>query len=169
VITSPPKEASVSQIVLRVSKIFAAFERLTWIPILLARLAMGYEFLSSGLGKIKDIPKLTAYFVELGIPMPGVNAALTATTELICGLLLLLGLGTRFAAAALTCVMTVAILTAKLKEAHTLSDFLYLSEPAFVVIFIWLVFSGAGKMSLDHLIAKRLGARPEGAPSPGHS
>ena len=59
--------------------------------------------------------------------------------------------------------MFVAILTAKVAEVHTLSDFLYLSEPAFFVIFVWLVFSGPGKVSLDHLIAKRWGAAREGA------
>jgi putative oxidoreductase len=49
-----------------------------------------------------------------------------------------------FAAAPLAIVMFVAILTAKIEEVHTLSDFLYLSEPAFLVIFVWLVFSGPG-------------------------
>lgn len=143
-----------------VARIFATLKKNEWLPILLARLAMGYEFVSSGWGKLHGLDKLTAYFVELKIPAPGANAALTATTELVCGLLLIAGLGTRFAAAALSVVMTVAILTAKLKDVHTLSDFLYLSEPAFVLIFVWLVFSGPGKASVDHLIAQRRGAAP---------
>ena len=146
-----------------VTHIFAALKKSEWLPILLARLAMGYEFVSSGWGKLHALEQLTAYFVQLKIPAPGVNAVLTATTEFVCGLLLIVGLGTRFAAAPLAIVMFVAILTAKVEEVHTLSDFLYLSEPAFFVIFVWLVFSGPGKVSLDHLIAKRWGAAREGA------
>ena len=137
--------------------VFEALTRNTWVPALLARLALGYEFLSSGFGKVGDLPKLASYFRELGISAPGFNATLTACTELVGGAALLLGLGTRFAAAALTVVMTVAILTARLKDVHTLSDFLYLSEPAFVVLFVWLVFNGAGKASVDALLVKRFG------------
>ncbi len=138
-----------------IDRVFAALGKNVWLPILLARLAMAAEFISSGSGKLGNLPKLTAYFVELGIPAPGANAAATATTELVGGVLLLLGLGTRFAAAALAVVMTVAILTAKLKEAHTIGDFFYQSEPAYLVIFLWLFFQGGGAASLDELIARR--------------
>lgn len=131
-----------------------------WIPLLLARLAMAGEFIPSGWGKLGNLPKLTAYFVTLGIPAPGLNAAASATTELVGGILLLLGLGTRFAAAALTVVMTVAILTARLQDAHTIGDFFYLPEPAYIVIFLLLVFLGPGRISVDQLIASRRTARP---------
>jgi putative oxidoreductase len=141
-----------------VERVFAVLTRNLWLPALLARLAMAAEFVSSGWGKLHDLPKLAAYFATLNIPAPSANAAATATTEFVGGLLLLAGLGTRFAATALTVVMTVAILTAKLKEAHTLGDFFYLSEPCYLVIFIWLVFQGGGKVSLDHFIAQRRAA-----------
>src|SRR5262245_33425285 len=110
------------------SRIFRTLSKNEWVPILLARLAMGYEFLSSGWGKLHGLEKLTQYFQELHIPAPSINAVATAATEFVGGLLLILGLGTRFAAAALAVVMTVAIFTAKLKEVHDLSNFLYLSE-----------------------------------------
>jgi putative oxidoreductase len=126
-----------------------------WVPALVARLAMAGEFIPSGWGKLGNLPKLTAYFVQLGIPAPSVNAAASATTELVGGLLLVVGLGTRFASAALTVVMTVAIFTARLKEAHTVGDFFYLPEPCYIVIFVWLIFFGGGKVSLDHLLSKR--------------
>jgi putative oxidoreductase len=140
-----------------VRKIFAALSRQVWIPILVARLAMAGEFMSSGWGKLHGLLKLTAYFTQLGIPMPGLNAAATATTELVGGTLLLLGLATRFAAAALAVVMTVAICTVTIKGAHTLGDFFYASEPAYWVIFLWLVFQGGGSASVDAWLARRLG------------
>jgi putative oxidoreductase len=130
-----------------------------WIPLLLARIAMAGEFIPSGWGKLGNLPKLTAYFATLGIPAPGLNAAASATTELVGGILLLLGLGTRFAAAALTVVMTVAILTARLQDAHTIGDFFYLPEPAYIVIFLLLIFHGPGRISVDHLIASRRTSR----------
>jgi len=127
----------------------------TWIPLLIARIAMAGEFIPSGWGKLGNLPKLTAYFATLGIPAPGLNAAASATTELVGGLLLLAGLGTRFAAAALTVVMTVAILTARIHDAHSIGDFFYLPEPAYIVIFLVLIFNGPGQMSVDRLIAAR--------------
>lgn len=142
-----------------VDRAFKWLGEMAWLPLLLARLAMAGEFIPSGWGKLGNLPKLTAYFVSLGIPAPGLNAAASATTELVGGILLLLGLGTRFAAAALTVVMTVAILTARIHDAHTIGDFFYLPEPAYIVIFLVLISQGAGRMSVDRVIADRRAAR----------
>lgn len=144
-----------TEIVEFLRQLFARLERNMWLPALVGRLAMAGEFIPSGLGKVTNLPKLTANFVELGIPAPAMTAAVSATTELVCGVLLLVGLGTRFAAAALTVVMTVAILTARLHEVHTVGDFFYLPEAAYLVIFLWLIFGGAGKLSADHWIARK--------------
>src|SRR6516225_5539561 len=51
-----------------VTRVFAALKKCEWLPILLARLAMGYEFVSSGWGKLHALEKLTAYFVQLKLP-----------------------------------------------------------------------------------------------------
>jgi len=142
-----------------VDRAFKWLQGIGWLPLLIARVAMAGEFIPSGWGKLGNLPKLTAYFVTLGIPAPALNAAASATTELLGGILLLIGLGTRFAAAALTVVMTVAILTARLQDAHTIGDFFYLPEPAYIVIFLILISQGAGRISVDHLIAARRAAR----------
>jgi putative oxidoreductase len=137
-----------------VREVFARLQRNLWLPALAARLAMAGEFIPSGFGKVTALPKLTSYFVELGIPSPATSAAVSATTELVCGALLLVGLATRFAAAALTVVMTVAIVAARLHDVHTVGDFFYLPEPAYIVIFLWLIFAGAGKLSVDRWITR---------------
>ena len=142
-----------------VDRAFKWLGGMAWLPLLLARIAMAGEFIPSGWGKLGDLPKLTAYFASLGIPAPALNAAASATTELVGGILLLLGLGTRFAAAALTVVMTVAILTARIHDAHTIGDFFYLPEPAYIVIFLVLISQGGGRISLDQVIATRRAAR----------
>ena len=155
-------------LVSQVQRVFAVLSRLEWIPVLLARLAVGYEFAASGWGKLHRLDALAKEFASLGIPAPAANATLAASTEFIGGSLVLVGLGTRFAAAPLAFVMVVAIVTAKLGEVHDLLNFLYLSEPLFFVILVWLVFRGGGKASLDHLIAVRKGwiADPS-KPEPG--
>jgi putative oxidoreductase len=151
----PP--ARVAKSVEFVREIFAHLQRNLWLPALVGRLAMAGEFIPSGFGKVTDLPKLIANFVELGIPAPALSAALSATTELVCGVLLLVGLATRFAALGLTIVMTVAILTARLPEVHGVGDFFYLPEAAYIVIFLWLIFAGAGEVSVDHWIGGRAG------------
>ena len=143
-----------------VRRTFDGLERNMWLPALVGRLAMAGEFIPSGFGKVTNTPKLVATFAALGIPAPGVTAVASATTELVCGVLLLVGLGTRFAAAALAVVMAVAILTARLPDVHTVGDFFYLPEPAYIVIFLWLIFGGAGEVSVDRWIAGRTATRP---------
>jgi putative oxidoreductase len=145
---------------------FAHLQRNLWLPALVGRFAMAGEFIPSGFGKVRDLPKLIANFVELDIPAPALSAALSATTELVCGVLLLVGLATRFAALALTIVMTVAIVTARLPEVHGVGDFFYLPEAAYIVIFLWLIFAGAGEVSLDHWLGKRWSRRRRHASSP---
>lgn len=129
-----------------------------WIPILLVRLSVGLLFFESGRGKLfVKFDELVEYFVELGIPFPYPNALVTASIEFIGGICLILGVATRIFSAPLAFIMLVAILTAQLRTVHTLGDFLFLPEVLLLTIFIWLVFSGPGKVSLDHILARRLG------------
>jgi putative oxidoreductase len=158
-IVSLSRGPRVAKIVELFREVFGRLQRNLWLPALVGRLAMASEFIPSGFGKVMDLPKLTSYFVELGIPAPALSAAASATTELVCGLLLLVGLATRFAAAALTVVMTVAIVSARLPDVHTVGDFFYLPEAAYVVIFLWLIFGGAGEASVDRWIVGRIAAR----------
>ncbi len=141
----------------RAKSTFAWLGKNLWIPALLSRVAMAGEFIPSGWSNLHSLPKMTAYFESLHIPAPGLNAAASGATELVAGALLLVGLGTRFAAAALVVVMTVAILTAKVHEGSVTSidTFLYLAEPGYVVILVWLVFNGGGRASLDARLGKR--------------
>ncbi len=129
-----------------------------WIPILLVRLSVGLLFFESGRGKIfVKFDELVKYFGELGIPLPYLNALVTAWIEFVGGICLIIGFATRIFSAPLAFIMLVAILTAQLKTVHTLGDFLFLPEVLLLVIFVWLIFSGPGKASLDHLLARRLG------------
>jgi putative oxidoreductase len=86
---------------------------LRWLPPTVARLTIGWTFLQTGWGKVNDLPKVIAYFTDLGIPAPQFQAPLAATAELVCGALILAGLFTRVASLPLIGTMLVAILTAR--------------------------------------------------------
>jgi uncharacterized membrane protein YphA (DoxX/SURF4 family) len=46
-----------------------------------------------------------------------------------------------------------------LKSVTTFDEFFDLSEPLYALVFLWLLFAGPGPVSLDHLLARRLGGR----------
>ena len=132
--------------------------KLDWIPILLVRLSVGLLFFESGRGKLFfKLEELGDYFVQLGIPLPHLNAAFVASIEFLGGICLILGVLTRVVAVPLVFTMLVAILTAQIGKVHTVGDFLYLPEVLLLVIFVWLVFSGPGKVSIDHFLVRKLG------------
>jgi putative oxidoreductase len=122
----------------------------------LARLTVGLVFIGTGWGKLHTLSDVTDYFASLGIPAPGFNARLAATTEFVGGLLVLVGLGTRIAVLPMAFTMVVAILTAKRGDIHGLTDLVGFEEWSYLVLFVWLAVAGAGPLSLDRVIAPRL-------------
>lgn len=132
-----------------------AVEKLNWFPPLLARFTVGYVFFETGWGKLNNLSGVTAFFTNLGIPYPEFQAPLVAGTEFVCGLLLILGFLTRIASIPLVIVMVVAIQAAKADELEVFSDLLSFSEYLFIVLLLWLIVAGPGKVSLDRLFAKK--------------
>ena len=144
------------RLVLRVSS------TLRWLPPTVTRLTLGWVFIESGWGKLHSLPKVIAYFGELGIPAPQFQAPLAAGTEFVCGLLLLLGLATRVASLPLIGTMIVAIITARRADLNGISDLFGFIEYLYIVLCLWLGAYGAGPISLDAIFAKRFeaGERP---------
>jgi putative oxidoreductase len=133
-----------------------ALGKLGGLPPALARLTVGVVFIQSGWGKLQDLPKVTGFFTELGIPFPAANAVLAASTEFFCGILVLIGLATRLATIPLIVTMIVAILTAKRKDLEGVTDLFGLEEFAYIVLFAWICVAGPGKLAIDFLLGKRL-------------
>lgn len=125
-----------------------------WLPQLLMRLFVGYFFAETGWGKIHNLSSMTERFADWGIPAPAFNAALSGYTELIGGVLVMVGLFTRFVSIPMVVNMVVAIAMVKWKKLSGLDDFAELDEPLYALAFLWLVFSGAGKVSLDDLMQR---------------
>ena len=131
---------------------------LAFLAPLITRLVIGYAFFLTGRGKWQDLSKIVAYFTDLGIPLPQANAAFIASLELVGGLCLILGLGTRIFSLLLSSTMVVALLTAdKAGFIKNFPDGLTEVTPVVYGMFLlWLILHGPGLLSLDHLIRKRL-------------
>ena len=119
---------------------------------LLARLTVGWVFVGTGWGKLHHLDKVTAYFTELGLPVPHAQAVLVGTTELVGGALVLVGLLTRLASLPLLATMVVAILTAKRAELGSANDLFGFVEWTYLVLFALLALGGPGRFSLDHFL-----------------
>jgi putative oxidoreductase len=132
-----------------------ALEKTDFVAPLVARVTLGVLFMSTGWGKVQNLEKVSAFFAELGIPAPALQAAMVSYVELIGGGLILIGLVTRLAALPLLVSMVVAIITAKRDEVHGLADLFGLVEWTYLVLLGWLAVSGPGRVSLDRLLFGR--------------
>ena len=134
--------------------------KVQWLAPLLGRLAVGLVFMSTGWGKVHNIPKVIAFFTELGIPAPGFHAYLVAYSELLCGTALVIGLLTRLATVPLIVSMIVAILTAKRADLHGLFDLVGFDEFTYLVVLVMIAILGPGSASVDAVLTKQLGWKP---------
>jgi len=125
--------------------------------LLVVRLYWGWSFFLTGKGKLSDLSKPTAYFADLHIPFPAVNAVLAGATECFGGLLLLVGLGSRLISIPLTVVMIVAYLTADAEALHDFDKFLSATEFQFLFAVLLVLIFGPGVFSIDHLLSKKFG------------
>ncbi|MBS4166457.1 Uncharacterized protein NEOC65_001545 [Neochlamydia sp. AcF65] len=128
--------------------------------LLALRIYFGWSFFWSGLGKLQNIYGTAEAFASLGIFYPLFNAYAASLIELVGGACLLLGLGARLAAFALSIVMLVALYTAHydaLLNAYSAPEQL-LTQLAFIYLCASLVVFafGSGKASVDYLIEKKL-------------
>jgi putative oxidoreductase len=144
-------------------RVTEALNTFDWLPNLLLRLTVGFMFFSGAVDKLGNLGKFTAMFVGLGIPAAQVLAPATAVVELVGGAALMLGLGTRLAALVLAGDMVGALITdigPNLAQKYPapwafLSNLFYASEWLLVGLLLWLLCVGAGKASVDALVARR--------------
>ncbi len=127
---------------------------MNFIPLLLTRFTIAGVFMGSGMGKLNHLERTINYFASLGMPFPSIITPIVAAVEVICGCAILLGLVTRLAAIPLIGVMLVAIRTAKWDEFTGFSALFGMSEYLYIVLLVWLVIQGPGRISVDYIIKK---------------
>lgn len=141
----------------RCEAILRTLTRSAWLGPLVLRLFFGYFWLETGWAKLHNLDGFTARFVEWGIPLPAFNAALSAGVDFAGGLLLMLGLFTRFAAGAMAFNMVVAIALVVIRNVASFDEFVELDEFLYILVFFWLLMAGPGKASVDTWLARRFG------------
>jgi uncharacterized membrane protein YphA (DoxX/SURF4 family) len=129
--------------------------------ILLIRLAVGLIFFTQGILKYIDPSMGVFRFTRIGFPHPYFTAHSVGTFEVLCGILLLLGLWTRLASIPLLIVITTAIATTKVPELFRANQgFWYMvsdarTDFAMFCCLVFLISAGGGNWSLDAMRGKR--------------
>lgn len=122
------------------------------IALLILRVAVGIFMLTHGIGKFEAL--FDGQPIKFGDPL-GVGAtaslALTVFAEVFCSILLIIGLGTRFAAIPLLITMMVAAFIVHKDDGFSKQEFALL----YAVIYTTIAIIGAGKYSLDYLVFRR--------------
>ena len=119
------------------------------------RMMVGVVFVAHGYQKlfVYHFAGVAGMFKGIGIPLPDVSAIVVTLVELLGGLALFFGLGTRWAALLLAINMTVAVLTVHLKGGFFApAGFEY--PLTLLVANVAFVLGGPGVCALDNLIGK---------------
>jgi putative oxidoreductase len=122
---------------------------------LAARLFVAQAFFLSGLTKIRDWDTTLALFAdEYHVPLlpPGLAAVAGTTGELVLPVLLVLGLGGRFAALGLSVLNVVAVLSLQEIAPAALQQHQFWGS-LLLALLLW----GPGRLSADAWLARRLG------------
>jgi putative oxidoreductase len=129
----------------------------------IVRLILGYVFLVAGLQKF-IFPETMGpgRFEDMGYGSPEFTAYFVGSFEVLCALLMLLGLATRLAAIPLIIIMLVAIATTKIPDLAD-GDFWRFAhrvrlDLSMLLTALFVLISGSDRFSLDH---KLFNKRPE--------
>ncbi len=124
----------------------------TDVALLFIRVSIAVLMLTHGL------PKLAKFFSDEPIVFASVfgmsqslSLALAVFAEVFCSILILVGLGTRFAAIPLMITMAVAVFYIHAADPFSTKE----KAVLYLLSFSFLLIAGGGKYSLDTIIAKR--------------
>lgn len=121
------------------------------------RLVLAYGFYNPALMKWQNINSIIDWFKDLGIPLPGLNAYLSASTEMAGVILLTLGLANRIISIPLIFVMIVAIVTVHLGNGFEAGNNGFEIPLYYILLLLVILVYGAGKISIDYFIRLKLG------------
>ena len=126
--------------------------------LLLLRLGSGALMLTHGYPKLMTFfGKADIVFVDLFEIGDSATLALVVFAEFVCSILLMVGLATRLAVIPLIITMATAVF-----HIHATDDFSRKELPLlYLIIFITLLITGAGKFSLDFAWVKKIRQKKE--------
>ncbi len=153
-INAPSPAGRLRRMLLLWARASALLDGLQPLAALLARLYMAQVFFLSGLTKLRDWDTTVALFTdEYKVPLlpPAMAALLGTVGELTLPLLLVLGLGGRFAALGLTVVNVVAVISLSEIAPAALQQHILWGA-----LLVGLAVYGPSRWSLDQRLATRL-------------
>jgi putative oxidoreductase len=127
---------------------------------ILIRLMVGAVFLSEGIQKFL-FPALrgAGRFEKIGLPAPEFLGSFVGGFEIVCGVLILLGLFTRLAAIPPLIIMLVAIATTKTEVLANQGfwEMMHGSRTDWAMLLgsVFLIIKGGGKWSVDVIASKK--------------
>jgi len=136
-----------------------------FLPQLGLRLLLAWEFWESGVAKFQGENWFGQIQDQFPFPFniipPDISWFISTWFELLGAIGLVLGLGTRFFSFALIILTLVAWYSVHAGNGYNVCNNGYQLPLMYIIMFLPLLFSGPGKLSLDAWIARRLGLRPE--------
>lgn len=122
----------------------------------IARVVLGILFLAHGIDKLHmGLSNVEAWFDSIGIP--GVFAYAVAIIELVGGIMLIMGIFTRYVSAMFVMVLLGAIFTAKLSVGLLGNGQMagYELDLSFIIISMYLIVAERSPLSLDYLFRRK--------------
>ncbi|OAB42248.1 DoxX family protein [Paenibacillus glacialis] len=123
------------------------------------RIVMGILFLAHGISKLQmGLGNVEAWFGSLGLP--GLLAYAVAALELVGGIMLIVGLFTRYVSAIFTVMLLGAIVTTKFSAGLLGNDQMagYEMDLSFMLVTIYLTVAAPTALSIDQLFLKKRSA-----------
>ncbi|MGH7469147.1 MAG: DoxX family protein [Longimicrobiales bacterium] len=137
--------------------------------IAILRVVLGIVFLAHGWQKAftMGLGGVAGFFTQIGIPLPALAAVVVTTVELVGGLALMVGLGTRFVTIPLAIDMLAATLVFHLRNGFFITD----GGVEFTLVLaagaIALATIGPGAWALDNLMGRHARTAPLHETLPG--
>ncbi len=127
--------------------------------LLFVRVYWGVQLAQNGWGKLHNLGRVAGFFSSLGLPAPGFTATFVSSIEFVGGLLLVIGLFSRFFGLVIAIDMLMAYIMA---DREALFSFLsdpgkfYVADPyTFLFAALLILIFGPGKYALDSYLLRR--------------
>jgi len=127
--------------------------------LLFVRLYWGIQLAQNGWGKLHNLGRVTQFFSSLGLPAPAATATFVSSIEFIGGILLAIGLLSRFVGLVIATDMLMAYIMA---DREALFSFFsdpgkfYVADPyTFLFAALLILIFGPGLIALDTFLLRR--------------
>jgi putative oxidoreductase len=126
--------------------------------LLFVRVYWGVQMAQTGWGKLHNLSHVTEFFTSLGLPFPAFTATFISTIEFVGGLLLIVGLFSRFVGLILAADMLMAYIMADREALFSIfsdtSKFYAAAPYTFLCAALLIMIFGPGRASLDTLLLR---------------